>query len=158
MDPASIAGIIGTAITITQVVDKCITRLNILRAKYKDADLSISTLTGQLSFAGSTLKRLERLIRSGSARGPRFSELASDTELALDTCDALMSSLNERIDQLERKKEGWLSLRGKALYLWSENGMKDYLMQLGVQINALSLLLNIFQLYVPVWDYTLLFR
>ena len=146
MEPASIAGIVGTALAIAEVVAKTVSKLSSLRTKYRDADLSVSTLIGQLYTIDGALQQLGSWASSGNSQGPQIEQLASHLEVALDTCRKLICWLDERVNQLNRTGEGELSVRGKTLYLWSERDMNDYLIRLNIQVNVLNLLLHTIQL------------
>ncbi|KAI0972155.1 hypothetical protein F4678DRAFT_471749 [Xylaria arbuscula] len=58
MDPASIVQIIGTAVSLGDVVVKCIAGLRMLKSKYHEAPLVISTIIGQLYMVQSALDQL----------------------------------------------------------------------------------------------------
>ncbi|KAI1370562.1 hypothetical protein F4677DRAFT_451234 [Hypoxylon crocopeplum] len=61
MDPISLFQVVGTVVSISDVIFKCIKRLSMLKAKYHDAPMLISTLIGQLYIVQAALDQLQAL-------------------------------------------------------------------------------------------------
>lgn len=148
MDPASAVGLVGSIIGIANSVLQTANRLSLLQTKYRQANILVSLLIGQMFTIQTTLKQLTNLQQHNALNlyllGP---DGVDGLTISLDGCGTLFASLNEHLDVLERRAEGELSIRGKLSLLWRENEIKEYLAILDRHVNALNLLLNIIQWY-----------
>ncbi|KAI4859469.1 hypothetical protein F4820DRAFT_462474 [Hypoxylon rubiginosum] len=123
MDPASIFQIVGTAISISEVVFRCINRLSVLKDKYQDAPMLLSTLIGQLYIIQAALDQLSAWNSQDLDRDPRYRHLALQMENSLDPFSPLIFTLQQ---QLDRHDSTEMTTKGKLLFLWSENEMTNY--------------------------------
>ncbi|KAI1073878.1 G-protein alpha subunit-domain-containing protein [Whalleya microplaca] len=145
MDPASVFQIVGTVISISDVVFKCIKRLNTLKTKYRDAPMLISTLIGQLSIIETALEQLSAWKTQELGKNPRLQRLASRIDIAFDCFSPLIIKLQKELDGIDAHESSELTTRDRLSFLWSEEGTASYLVLLGQQVTTLTLLLQVVQ-------------
>ncbi|KAI8946034.1 G-protein alpha subunit-domain-containing protein [Xylaria longipes] len=145
MDPVSIVQIIGTAVSLGDVVLKCISRLHSLKAKYHDAPLIISTITGQLHMVQAALDQLSIWNKPEYGRHPRYRQLALQIGNFLDCFSHLILTLEQRLDDFEPNGSSSITAKQKFVFLWGEKETFEYSSLLDRQVNALNLLLQAVQ-------------
>lgn len=145
MDPISIVGLIGSVVSILDVVAKGIQKLTDLKRRHHDAPAQISTLIGQLYVIQAAITTLDSYKSSILAQSTRYQELALQLDSALDCFRPLMESLNQYLYDLEMQTAGVVNEKSKLLYLWNERDIETYLGLLDRQVNALNLFLNAVQ-------------
>lgn len=141
MDPVSITGLVGSIIGITDVVTRTVNKLNSLRARFQNADLSVTTLLTQLYTVRTALNELRSWESSVGLVTTQLEDLCSNLEAPLLGCDLLLQCLSSRLDDLERNPNGGLTIKGKTLFIWNKDETDAFLRQLDYQVNALNLLL-----------------
>ncbi|MCJ1265924.1 hypothetical protein MMC22_005806 [Lobaria immixta] len=119
-------GLAGSVASIVDILAKSVNFLLNLQTKYKQADLTVSLLIGQLSTLKAALNQISEWITSKG-------------------CKVLVLALDDRIKSFDRNPDHTLNSRGKAQLLWEENGTTDYLNHLSNHISALNLLLTALQ-------------
>lgn len=147
MDPATIIQIIGTALSLGEVVVKSITKLSSIKARYQGAPMVLSTMIGQLYIVQSALDQLGALSRPELSRSPRHHHLAQQVGNSLDCFGALILALGEHLDQFQVSEAANMTVKDRIAFLWSEKDMLDYSTLLDRQVNALTLLLQAMQWY-----------
>ncbi|KAI0553052.1 hypothetical protein F4679DRAFT_33568 [Xylaria curta] len=145
MDPASIVQIIGTAVSLGDVVLKCISRLHSLKAKYHDAPLIICTITGQLYMVQAALDQLRIWSKPEYGRNPRYRQLALQIGCFLECFSALILTLEQRLEDFEPNSSKSIPRKQKFIFLWGEKETSEYSCLLDRQVNALNLLLQAVQ-------------
>ncbi|RYC55193.1 hypothetical protein CHU98_g11014, partial [Xylaria longipes] len=145
MDPVSIVQIIGTAVSLGDVVLKCISRLHSLKAKYHDAPLIISTITGQLHMVQAALDQLSIWNKPEYGRHPRYRQLALQIGNFLDCFSHLILTLEQRLDDFEPNGSSSITAKQEFVFLWGEKETFEYSSLLDRQVNALNLLLQAVQ-------------
>lgn len=148
MDPATIIQIIGTALSLGEVVVKSITKLSSIKARYQGAPMVLSTMIGQLYIVQSALDQLGVLSRPELSQSPRHHHLAQQVGNSLDCFGALILALGEHLDQFQVSETANMTVKDRIAFLWSEKDMLDYSALLDRQVNALTLLLQAMQWYV----------
>ncbi|MCJ1283127.1 guanine nucleotide-binding protein subunit alpha [Xylographa opegraphella] len=144
MDPVSIVGLASSVLSIVSVIAKNVNALSTLQAKYRNADLSVFLLIGQLSTLKAALGQISEWIKAeGLAAQSEHLQLIQDLQVALNGCQALISILDDRVDQLATKEgSDNLKVQGKIVFLWEEQELNVYVTHLNNQVNALTLLLS----------------
>lgn len=145
MDPASAIALASSVIGIVDVLTKSVTSLLHLQTKYKQADLTVSLLIGQLSTLKAALNQISEWITSSLDAVPQHEQLVSDLTISINGCKVLVLALDDRIKSFDRNAAHSLSALGKAQLLWDENGTTIYVNHLSNQISALNLLLTALQ-------------
>ncbi|KAI9691975.1 MAG: guanine nucleotide-binding protein subunit alpha [Bogoriella megaspora] len=147
MDPASIIGIVGSVVSVADIVTRSIRRLSSLAARFRDAPFLISTLIGQLCTVQAALDQLACWANDDLAENPRYSLLAMRVGSSLKCFSPLIVSLQHQLDQVEEVPENQFSLSKRISFLWTEPELERYLTLLDRQVNALTLLLQAIQWY-----------
>ncbi|KAJ2979931.1 hypothetical protein NUW58_g7079 [Xylaria curta] len=145
MDPVTIVQIVGTAVSFGDVVIKCIAGLRLLKTKYHDAPLVISTIIGQLYMVQSALDQLARWNKPEHAYDPRYRQLAGQIDNALDCFSLLITALEQQLQDFELASGNNMTTKQRLTFLWSEKGISDFSVLLDRQVNALNLLLQAVQ-------------
>ncbi|KAI2615187.1 hypothetical protein GGR54DRAFT_301197 [Hypoxylon sp. NC1633] len=145
MDPLTVIQIVGTVISVGDVVIRCITRLSSLKAKYHDAPIVVSTMMGQLYMVQTALDQLSVLESPELYRSPRYQHLALQVNKALDSFSPLMMTLQRDLDRLAGRVTLGMAAKNRLVFLWSEKEMTMFSMLLDRQVNALNLLLQAIQ-------------
>ncbi|KAI1356966.1 G-alpha-domain-containing protein [Xylaria sp. FL0043] len=153
MDPVSIVQIVGTAVSLGDVVIKCIVGLRSLKNKYHDAPLVVSTIIGQLYMVQSALDQLAIWNKPEHGRDPRYRQLAWQIDSALDCFSPLVTTLERRLSDVEL-----MTTTQRLTFLWGEKETSDFSILLDRQVNALNLLLQAVQCNTLAEQQNLLLR
>jgi guanine nucleotide-binding protein G(i) subunit alpha len=147
MDPASILGIIGSVISIADIVTRSVRRLSSLKTKFKDVPFLVTTLTGQLCTVQAALDQLSVWAKRDLNSNDRYKKLATQVGDALECFGPLIKALESRLDQIEGVDQGESqnNTAKRLFFLWTERELMDYLSLLDRQVNALTLLLQALQ-------------
>jgi hypothetical protein len=151
MDPVSIVGLIGSIISIADVVAKSIRKLSELRSRYHNAPFQITTLIGQLYIIQAAINELTRWKSDVLMRDPRYRQLALQLDASLGCFCPIIMSLQQYLDSLDVASASGIdssTLPGKRIsYLWNERDLAVYLGLVDRQVNALNLFLQAIQWY-----------
>ncbi|KAI0444139.1 G-protein alpha subunit-domain-containing protein [Xylaria telfairii] len=158
MDPASIVQIVGTALSLGDVVIKCLAGLRSLKNKYHDAPLFISTIIGQLYMVQSALDQLAIWSKPEHGRDPRYRQLAYQIDNALDCFSLLVTTLERRLDDFRLISSNDMTTAQRLTFLWGEKETSDFSLLLDRQVNALNLLLQAVQCNTLAQQQDLLLR
>ena len=145
MDPASIFGIIGGAVQITQIITRTVQSLATLKGKFADADLTIRLLIGELSTIKSAIGQLHDWAEYNSEGSPKNKEYLHGLDVALDGVQAVMDILSEEVAAMTKgltSEDSRLGLKARVRVVWNEDLMKDHRQRLHSQVLALQLLLQ----------------
>ncbi|KAI0424573.1 G-protein alpha subunit-domain-containing protein [Xylaria sp. FL1042] len=153
MDPVTIVQIVGTAVSLGDVVIKCIVGLRSFKNRYHDAPLVVSTIIGQLYMVQSALDQLAIWNKPEHARDPRFRQLAWQIDNALDCFSLLVTTLERRLKDVES-----MTTTQRLTFLWGEKETSDFSILLDRQVNALNLLLQAVQCNTLAQQQDLLLR
>jgi hypothetical protein len=141
MEPVSVVGLTASMVGCVKIIGTSISSLLALQFKYKQADLTVQLLLGQLSTLRAALNEICPWITDSLVGVPQHEQLVSDLTISIKGCQVLLLILSDHIASLDRNGVA-LSLRGKARLLWAENESNQYLSHLNNQVNALNLLLT----------------
>ncbi|KAI1327987.1 G-protein alpha subunit-domain-containing protein [Xylariaceae sp. FL0255] len=145
MDPGDLFQIVATAVSIGEVVIKCIKCLRTLKSKYHDAPLIVSTLIGQLYMVQSALDQLSVWNNEEHGSDPRYQQLAEQIGNALDSFNPLVTTLASWLDDDIPADGGDMTLTQRFRSFWNEKDTSDFSILLDRQVNALNLLLQAVQ-------------
>ncbi|KAI0146143.1 G-alpha-domain-containing protein [Xylariaceae sp. FL1272] len=143
MDPVSLLQVVGAAVSLGDLVVKCIAGLSSLKAKYHDAPLVVSTMIGQLYMVKAALDQLSAWKNPDLGRDPRYCQLALQIGNSLDCFGLLILALEQKLDNFQRPRHMTPAMR--VSFLWSERETTEYSTLLDRQVNALNLLLQAIQ-------------
>ncbi|KAK8135945.1 hypothetical protein PG984_003885 [Apiospora sp. TS-2023a] len=142
MDPFTIIQVVGTVVSLTDVVIKSITKLNSIKARYHNCPLLVVTMIGQLCTVQSALGRLADWNSPERTRDPRYQQLGLQIGNSLDNFSPLILALQQQLDRFEGTAPMQMGAKQKLKFLWSEKDMSEYSILLDRQVNALNLLLH----------------
>ncbi|KAI1760370.1 P-loop containing nucleoside triphosphate hydrolase protein [Hypoxylon sp. FL1150] len=145
MDPLTMIQLVGTALSVGDIVVRCITGLTALKSKYHNAPIIVSAMIGQLYMVQSALDQLPILKSPELRRSPRYQQLASQVHHALGSFGPLMKALGEELDRLNKASPLEMKAKSRLTFLWSEKDMNNFSTFLDRQVNALNLLLQAIQ-------------
>lgn len=145
MDPVSILGIVGTALSIAKEVTHAIQKLGDLKSRYRNVPLQVSTLIGQLYIVQAALEQISSWSTQDLLSSPRYQELAVQIDTSLDCFCPLILTLQQHLDELNLPQDLDLTARSKISFLWNEQDLMGYLNLLDCQVNALNLFLQAIQ-------------
>lgn len=148
MEPISIFGLLSTAGTLASAITLTIKSLSDLRDKYKDADVRIRLLIGELSTVKSALTQISDWTHYLDETH-RQADVVEGLSVSLEGCQLALNSLAEEVHSLLGgvSAESGMSLgfRIRARYTWNESSLKDHEGRLHAQVAALQLLLQAVQ-------------
>src|ERR1700761_4820387 len=101
MDPVSVAGILGSCGSITELIVKFIKTLRETQEQFKRANLTISLLVSPLTTLKAALGQLEEWISETFATSPQHYQFVMDTETAVTSCSLIISFMDEPISKLK---------------------------------------------------------
>ncbi|CAH0018994.1 unnamed protein product [Clonostachys rhizophaga] len=128
MDPISIVGLIGSVVSIGDVVAKSIRKLSDLRSRYHNAPFQITTLVGQLYIIQAAVGQLTQWKSSAFLNESRYLELASQIEASLDSFCPLILALGKYLDKFETVSDcDSFHTQNKLQYMWNEKDIYVYL-------------------------------
>lgn len=146
MDPASVFGAFSGGIQILQAITSTVYGLKNLHGKFRDADLTIQTLIGELSSIRTALTGLQEWSRA-LHNGPTSDEFGRDLAVAMEGCHFIMDILSRDVTDLVQstQSDGGIGLRTRMKAVWNDDAMKGHQEMLRAQVHALQLLLQVFQ-------------
>jgi hypothetical protein len=142
MDPISGAlGIVAGVASIVGVIGKSISALAQLRQRYRDAELNITLLTGQLRIVQRALLQVQGWAECLHGDSQHY-QLLIDLEDSITHCKLLVEYIHNQISKFQFGDDDLLGAGSKAIYLLEDQATKDCLTRLDYQINALNLCLT----------------
>ncbi|KAI0554796.1 G-protein alpha subunit-domain-containing protein [Xylaria curta] len=145
MDPATILQIVGTVMSLGDVVIKCITRLSALKAQFHDAPIIVTSMIGQLHMVKIAQDQLSPLTSPKLNHDPRYHQLAGQIGNALDSFGPILLALSQQLDRYEGIGSDRMTARSRMGFLHGEREMTNLSILLDRQVNALNLLLQAIQ-------------
>jgi hypothetical protein len=146
MDPASVFGALSGGIQVLQAITSTVHGLKQLYGKFRDADVTIQTLIRELSSIQTALTGLQDWSNTHH-HGYKADEFGRDLAVAMDGCHWIMEVLSRDVADLLQgnRSDGGIGLRTRIKAIWNEEMMKGRQEMLRAQVNALQLLLQVFQ-------------
>ncbi|KUJ08434.1 ankyrin [Mollisia scopiformis] len=140
MDPASIAGLVGTCVAIGSSATGFIKGLNDLKTRYKDVQINSHALITQTAAVRSAVSSIQRwLARNGSHLGRKERKSVRDS---LEACGIIIHSMLEGVREVlgerSRGSTRW-KFWDRVKFLWEQDQMDQYAVRLDHQVAALSL-------------------
>ena len=148
MDPASVVGLVSSAVGVAEIIAKSLTTLRGFQTVYKAADLSVRIIETQLTAVRAALDGLQRwmkCLKHASDDVPLLTEI----EMAVGCCGIIVKTLFEKINRLQRRSmQPGLTSAGKLGYILGEAFIKQMRSDLTDLAVTLQLLLNTSKLSV----------
>lgn len=145
MDPATVFQIVGTVVSLGDVVIKCIAGLSALKAKFHDAPLIVTSMIGQLHMVKIAQEQLSPLNSPRFNRDQRYRQLATQIGNALDSFGPILLALSQQLDQYEGLDTLRMTAQRRLGFVHSERELTNLSILLDRQVNALNLLLQAIQ-------------
>lgn len=146
MDPVSAFGVVTGSLQVVQFIGQNIAALASIRGKYKNADVTIRSLIGELSTIKSAITQLHDWATYNAESSSSHREYDQSFDAALEGCTVVMEALSDEVARLTPSATGndhaVLGFMARVKLVWNDevmNGLQD---QLGTQIQALNLLLQ----------------
>ena len=140
-----IIGLLSTAGTIATTITYTIKTLSELRGQYKDAELRIRLLIGELSTVKSALNQINDW-SDYLDDTHKQADVVNGLKVSLEGCKLAMDALADEVRQLvgDTTPESRLNpgFRAKTKYAWNESNLQEHENRLRAQIAALQLLLQ----------------
>ena len=148
-DPFSILGLLGTAAGIANTITMTIRTLSDIRDQYRDADIRIRLLVGELSAVKSALSAIQDWIHVLDDDTRRQNDLVDGLRISLEGCKLAMDALAEEVRGLvgDALPTSFFAtgFRTRTRYAWNEASMKEHEERLQKQVALLHLLLQAVQ-------------
>lgn len=147
MDPVSIVGLAASIVNIIGMVTKFLKALNELRLRWAEADMTFILLITQLGTLKAALDQIAEWIASNLAADPhQHYQLIIDLGNALSCCKTLIALMDRHISKLKRDNltDHPISFEDRVRIALKDGAIKDCLIHLSNQTNALNLLLAAF--------------
>lgn len=148
MEPISVIGLLSTAGTLASTITIAIKNLSDLRGHYKDADVRIRLLIGELSTVKSALTQINDWTHYLDDTH-RQADVVEGLKVSLEGCQLALDTLAEEVRSLlggvipgSSASPGF---RMRTQYIWSESSLRQHEGRLHAQIAALQLLLQAVQ-------------
>ncbi|KAL2836701.1 hypothetical protein BJX68DRAFT_273399 [Aspergillus pseudodeflectus] len=154
-EPISIIGTAGALANIVQLATQTITAIRDLRSDWKDTDLTLLSITGQLSALRLALTKIEEWMAVDPAA---HHQLVMDLDDSIRCCNILLTKLQELVDSLEMKQNNALYFQSKLKLVFGKKSIGDIQSLLEHQTNALNLLLSAFNCKTGAEQHALLTR
>jgi uncharacterized protein YoxC len=151
MEPISIVGLVGTAVSLIQTSVGIVQNLHDLKEKYKSTNSTLQNITQECSTLGAAVAQIKIWIEGSLAQAPEGQrQRVLPLNSALHEFTISIKPLNEEITNMlgKARPSGILPHRVRFKVVWNETKMKDHLETLRWQANAIQLLLAATRLFV----------
>lgn len=144
MDLVAILALVGTCLTILARAENIVERLCGLRRKLKNTTQSIDSVITQVSAIEAAVQGLTTWLETTSAASQEERCILRDS---LEACASVIIQLDILIARICARGDKPL-LPGRVRFVWDEKAIKEHRGALQSQIQALSFLLQVMQLFV----------
>ncbi|KIW66188.1 hypothetical protein PV04_08389 [Phialophora macrospora] len=142
-------GVVGSLLGIIDVATRCISSLANLRKRFKELNLTIETLAGQLITVKAALSQIDLLIAESLSQDEQHYQLTLDLSGAIGCCNLLLRLLDEQISGLQYSDTDEVTFLSKVNLMLESKGTEECLTRLDRQTNALNLLITAFKCRNP---------
>lgn len=144
MDPISAVGLTASLVGTINIITKSVNSMLALQTRYRQTDLTVRLIIGQLSTLKAALNQICDWITTSLVAVPEHEQLVLDLTTSVESCKVLLLILDDRINILNIDRDGVesLSILSKIRLLWAETESSRYLTHLNNQISALNLFLT----------------
>jgi hypothetical protein len=142
-------GVVGSILGIIDVATRCISSLADLRKRFKESNLTIETLSGQLVTVKAALSQINLLIAESLSQDEQHYQLTLDLSAAIGCCNLLLRLLDEQIARLQYSDTDEVTFISKVNLMLESKGTEECLTRLDRQTNALNLLITAFNCRNP---------
>jgi hypothetical protein len=141
MDPITIIGTLGAIANIVDVVSKSIRAISDLRKRWTDADLTLLSLSSQLTALRAALSRINEWTMSGFEGDPHH-QLVMDLDVSIKCCELLMSKIDLLLGELVDNVDEPLDFASIVKVVFKDKNIEGVQKMIEQQTGALVLLLT----------------
>ncbi|QRD82461.1 hypothetical protein F9C07_2252811 [Aspergillus flavus] len=145
-----VVGLVSSCIAIGELAVKSLRLLHSLQQKVNYSGLHLQTVRTQISAVNAAVTHIQSWLDTCSGNPCMVEGLIGDLQLSLDGCKSLLEIFSEQATQVmkEQNTQGWIE---KIKLVWNETDLTQYRDMLRDQVQALSLLLQVVQLYMSYY-------
>ncbi|KAL6721043.1 guanine nucleotide-binding protein subunit alpha [Lecanora helva] len=142
MDPVSAVSLAGSVIGIIDVATRSISALRKIQERWKNADINVSVLLGQLVTLKAALDQISTWVSTKLAGAPRNYEIIFDLDAAVQNCRFLLAILDDRLSTFEWNGSSHLAFESRVKAVFESSNTKEWAVHLSHQSAAMTLLLT----------------
>ena len=150
MEPLSILGAASSIVSIIDIASRCISSLHALQQRWKDADITVALIMGQISTLKAALEQISQWMHTDADTLLSHYQLVMDLELALHSSRLSITFIHDHVTTLMRDKYNELTFRSKARAMAQDNMVQQCVKHLNNQTVALNLLLTALNWYAQI--------
>ena len=147
MEPLSILGAAGSIFSIIDVASRCISSLYALQQRWKDADIVVALMMGQISTLKAALQQISEWINSDAEILSSNYQLLMDLELALHSSRLSITFIDDHVSTLMTNEYNEMTFRSKARAMAQDKMVQECTTHINNQTVALNLLLSALNWY-----------
>ena len=147
MEPLSILGAAGSIVGIIDVASRCISSLHALQQRWKDADMTVALMMGQISTLKAALEQISQWMHTDADTLSSHYQLVMDLELALNSSRISITFLDDHVATLMRDQYNELTFNSRARAMVQDTTVQQCAKHLNNQTVALNLLLTALNWY-----------
>ena len=140
-------GAASSIVSIIDIASRCISSLHALQQRWKDADMTVALMMGQISTLKAALEQISQWMHIDANRLLLRSQLIMDLELALHSSQLSITFIRDHVTALMRDEYNELTFKSKARSMAQDNMVQQCVKHLNNQTVALNLLLTAFNWY-----------
>ncbi|KAF2430763.1 hypothetical protein EJ08DRAFT_209128 [Tothia fuscella] len=146
MDPASVIGVLSAAGGIVALIINTAKKLQELRERYKESDVTIRLLMSELLTVRAALTQVDEYAKHNlTPTSPVQEDLRSAFDISIEGCMTALELLADEVDGLLGNDNGE-AFQKRVKQLWKDSMMKIHQQRLHTQVGALQLLLQAIQI------------
>lgn len=136
-----VIGAVGAIVGITDVATRSISTLAEVRKRYKQANMTVELLSGQLVAINTALNQIHHLIEE-SLQDDQHYQLVMNMDIAINSCNLLIRVLDEHISKLEYDEDEKMTFESRVKVILESKGTEECLTRLDRQMTALNLIIT----------------
>lgn len=145
-DPITIIGAVGAICNIVDAVTKTITTINLLRSRWKEAGLSLASLTAQLAALRAALSKIQEWI--DLEVNETHHQLTMDLDISVSCCKILIDRMEAIFNEAARANNNPRDILGKLKLVYGIGALDELQKLVERQTGSLNLLLTACNWYV----------
>jgi hypothetical protein len=148
MEPISAISLVSSCASLTRICISVSKSLTELAEKYKHAELSMLSLAEECNTVQLAWTEIERWAAENQNHIDGHHEIQERLHTSVRTGRLVVSSLEMDLKALQKAENDGPRFFGKSRLVWNDNVLRDHQHRLRGQVAALTLLLEVIQLYV----------
>ena len=152
MELLTILGAASSIVSVIEVASRCISSLYVLRQRWKDADMAVTLMMGQISTVKAALEQTSQWMENCANTLPPHCQLLIDLDLALHSSRISIKFIDDHVTNFMRNEYNKLTTKSKTRALAQDTTVQDCAKHLSNQTVALNILLIALNWYVACPD------